>query len=279
MGVSSPGLWVVRSGVVGIAALLCAGCPPRRVTSGGGDASTADASTGPTAATGANAADVTRYPDEAAVDNASFTLTTGGVNARASLPLGEGVAVLPKGTAVTEIASRGRFALVVFSDPQDATRQLMAWVPRSAMGGAPVPAPTSTTHTPTKKCAPGEDDFAGQGCKRACTDDEGCSAEDNCGGKGTIVGSKESARFCEPDGAPTAKDAGGGGGGGTTPPPPSSFVVNPSGTACPAGYAMAADTKCHKTCNTSVTECLPPPQAYCINNKGTGGGRVCSATR
>ena len=76
-------------------------------------------------------------------------------------------------------------------------------------------------------------------------------------------------------GGTAAVDAGGGGGGGGG----SAFVVNPAGGGCSGGFAMSDDGKCHKTCNNSVSECPPPPQAYCIKNKGKGGGRICSATK
>jgi hypothetical protein len=255
---------------------LVMGCPYlKKKKKADDDASAAVAvEAGPLAA---NIADISRFNDEAPIDSGDAKLIKDGVNARKTPPNGDVVATLSKGTTVTQIASHDKFFLVTFDDPKDASQRLMGWVIKSAFDGtSTTAAAVSTVKPPGKKCPAGQESVVGLGCKRGCRDDDGCNDDENCSGRGTLEGSTSSVLFCVPDNLPT-------------PPPPQppptvrdagsatlsgGFVVNPP---CPFSFVVAADARCHKTCNSSVSEC--PNNAFCIRNRAASGGKICSASR
>jgi hypothetical protein len=120
-----------------LAAALSA-CKPFRLSTGDGGAgddlgvAAVDAggtSVGPIAD---NDADITRYPDEKAVDHVLGVTRLAASNARsqAGATLGAVVAALPPGTSVDKIAVRRGWFLVVFIDPKDvmAGRRLLGWL-------------------------------------------------------------------------------------------------------------------------------------------------------
>jgi hypothetical protein len=243
---------------------------------------TAVVDSGPLAA---NADDVSRFNDETAIDSVDTQTVRAGINVRKTPPTGDVVAVLAKGVTVTQIAQRDKFFLITFDNPKDSSERLMGWVINTAFN-ATAPVATGSSKVPTKKCPTGQDSIVGQGCKRTCKDDSFCNDDESCSGKGTLEGTTTVEQFCVSDNPPPppppppvvdagggggsgGRDAGGGGGGGG-----GGIISNPP---CTGTTALATDGKCHKTCNTSVTEC--PGTAFCIKNKAAAGGKICSVTR
>src|SRR5204863_5425356 len=88
------------------------------------------------------------------------------------------VAGLPKGTNVTEIASRANYFLIVFDDPAAAGQKKMGWVHADAF---------SATVIKEIKCAPGETPLVSgleaPFCGKVCTADGDCPAGQNCKGQ------------------------------------------------------------------------------------------------
>ncbi|HEX3344017.1 MAG TPA: hypothetical protein VHS09_05560 [Polyangiaceae bacterium] len=135
-----PGRKLRRASWVLVVAAACvaASCKPFRVSAGdggpgeelalgGGEAG--GTSVGPTAD---NDADITRYPDEQAVDHllGVTRLAASSARTQAGGALGAVVAVLPPGASVDKIAVRRGWFLVVFIDPKDVTagRRLLGWL-------------------------------------------------------------------------------------------------------------------------------------------------------
>jgi hypothetical protein len=126
--------WLL-AGVI-VCALL--GCRPFRASTGdGGPAEdpggeTADAAGGIVGPIADNDADITRYPDEKAVDHLLGVTRLAASNARtqAGGNVGSVVAALPPGTSVDKVAVRRGWFLVVFIDPKDpgAGRRLLGWL-------------------------------------------------------------------------------------------------------------------------------------------------------
>ena len=113
-------------------------CRPFRASTGdggsawdpGGDG--ADAAGGNVGPIADNDADITRYPDEKAVDHllGVTRLVASSARTQAGASLGSVVAALPPGTSVDKIAVRRGWFLVVFIDPKDpgAGRRLLGWL-------------------------------------------------------------------------------------------------------------------------------------------------------
>jgi hypothetical protein len=126
--------WGIAVAVVG----ALSACRPFRASTGdGGPAEdpggeTADAAGGNVGPIADNDADITRYPDEKAVDHVLGVTRLAASNARtqAGASLGSVVAALPQGTSVDKVAVRRGWFLVVFIDPKDpgAGRRLLGWL-------------------------------------------------------------------------------------------------------------------------------------------------------
>jgi hypothetical protein len=121
-------------------ACILLGCPPKKAADDAGADGAAAASAVPEAAppVAANDADVTKYPDQSNDYMAPLT-TRMAVHARseASNTGGKIVGQLKPGEIVDEVADRGGFDLVVFPDPNDATRKLEGWAPHTAFTALP----------------------------------------------------------------------------------------------------------------------------------------------
>jgi hypothetical protein len=121
-------------------AVVCAApaCKPFRAPSGDGGpgddlgVAAVDAASGNIGPIADNDADITRYPDEQAVDHVLGVTRLAASNARtqAGAILGAVVAALPPGTSVDKIAVRRGWFLVVFIDPKDVTagRRELGWL-------------------------------------------------------------------------------------------------------------------------------------------------------
>jgi hypothetical protein len=166
---------LAASTIVALVALFAlVGCPKKTA-----DAADAAAEGGATADAGpeaANEADLTRYPDEQAIDHQAATIKTPKANALKATPKGDIVASLKKGDTVTELSEHNGYYRVVFADPKDASRKLEGWVVKFAFDDPPV-----VKKRPVPKCT-------GDGvvmvsdkanpivprCSIFCTDDKDC---------------------------------------------------------------------------------------------------------
>ena len=153
----------------------------------------------PSAALASNDSQVTRYPDEKAVDHAPLT-TVGAAALRTQANAGDTVVLLKAGTEVEKIAERGNAYLVVADDPKDPSRKLAGWVTESAFapgaahvvhggavadaeapahdaghgaGPAPGPAKPLDTRQTNGACPPGYNK-CGAACRLACKADGDC---------------------------------------------------------------------------------------------------------
>ncbi len=88
----------------------------------------------------ANAAEVTRYPDEKPVDHATLTAESGGNMRTQAGTGGDLVIILKRGTEVEKIAERGGYYLLIADDPKEASRKVMGWAAESAFGAGAEPA-------------------------------------------------------------------------------------------------------------------------------------------
>jgi hypothetical protein len=267
--------------------LSATGCPKKKTDNAdGGDAApVAVVEAGPPAsAPPANAAQVARFPNETPLADVAEDFDRD-FNVRDAPPDGEIIAKLPKGTKVTQIARRERYYLITFDDPKDATRKLMGWVHEDAFKGAPPPKKLACK-------APEVLLFAdAQFCGRTCKADADCKAAEGetCAGKAKLVGAnglpgaetqtcmaKKTADAGAPavadaGAAPTVADAGGAvaDAGAAAPkdagaapaadagaPKPGGPIVDPTGSACPAGYRLVSQTgKCHMLCAGNAPAC------------------------
>jgi hypothetical protein len=185
---------------VSAVALLLVGCPKKPVASDAGSdaapeaAAIVEAAAPPAANTGANDADVTKYPDQNG-DNMEALTTRFTVNARteASSTGGKLVAQLKAGAQAQRMADHEGFDLVLFSDPADATRKIEGWVAQSAFGTVPVvhhtadggiapPTPPATgfvcvKQNPPNKCRAGFV-VSGAVCRVPCSSPADCHGPD-----------------------------------------------------------------------------------------------------
>jgi hypothetical protein len=116
-------------------------------------ASEAPEAAGPVVAAAANEADITRYPDETAIDHALATTHAFASSARtqASATAGSLVDSLKAETDVDQIAERPGFVLVNFIDPKDPSRKLLGWIAKGDFTAAPA----ATHHVTDAGTAPG----------------------------------------------------------------------------------------------------------------------------
>jgi hypothetical protein len=105
---------------------------------GAASASASVADAGPAEA--ANAAEVTRYPDEKPFDHATLTAESGGNMRTQAGAAGDLIIILKRATEVEKIAERGGYYLVIADDPKETTRKIMGWVAESAFGAGGEPA-------------------------------------------------------------------------------------------------------------------------------------------
>jgi hypothetical protein len=118
--------------------LVLTGCPKKA-----GDSGDASAEGGATAAVDAgpeasNEADITRYPDEVAIDHTAATIKTPKANVLKATPKGDIVTALKKGDTVTELGEHNGYYRIVFADPKDASKKLEGWVVKFAFDDPPV---------------------------------------------------------------------------------------------------------------------------------------------
>ena len=121
----------------------------------------------------ANAADITRYPDEKLLPDERGSVHTN-MLARVSVPSGTVVATVLTGKPVTKLASHQGFFLVSFEDPKDSTRTLIGWM---AQGGVVAPGATPASggaHAAGGACPADQERFVGLGCKVECPSDDVC---------------------------------------------------------------------------------------------------------
>jgi len=248
-----------------------------------------DAAPTPTApaALATNEGDVARFPDETKLADVPAT-TLRAYNVREAPPAGTLIVGLPKGTAVTQVASRDKFFLITYDNPAAPGTRQMGWVHKDAFSATVVDAGLPT-------CKVGEVLLVGDTpfCGKLCNADGECPAGQACKGSGTRLLSNgksgDNVQVCtvfhpHDAGAPTppaptvvdagaapVKDAGTApvvvdAGPGPTPAGPASDVVNAVGGACPANFVLVKKTnKCHRPCPGGPTaqECRNKP-AFCI---------------
>ncbi len=205
------------AGWVGVSAMsvVLLGCPkkPGAGDAGAGDAAPPTASAAveaaaPAVTTGANDADVTKYPDQNA-DNMEALTTRMEAHARTETGAtgGKLVAALKPGTSAQRIADHEGYDLVLFADPSDATKMLEGWVAQSAFGTIPhaVTVVTDGGATPVnpkpskpldvKKAANGSCPAGYGSCGAMCR--ATCSTDAECG----LATAKCSGGFCMGPGA------------------------------------------------------------------------------
>jgi hypothetical protein len=132
-------------GYVAIVAMAAAAtaCSMMKKPAGGdaGEDGSPAAAVAPSAEAGpvlaANESEITRYPDEKAVDRAPVTTETGGNMRTQAGSGGELVVILKRATEVDKVAERGGYYLVIADDPKDPSRKLMGWVAEAAFGAEP----------------------------------------------------------------------------------------------------------------------------------------------
>jgi len=220
------------------------------------DAAAAAATPPPAALPAAtNVDDIARFPDETKLENVAATIQRFS-NAREVPVSGKVVSALGKGTAVTQIAQRKEFFLVVFDNPKDATKKLMGWVPADSFTAAPA----VDAGVLAIKCEAGQTALIGDTafCGKVCASDLDCPNGQACkGASNKLVNGKsgEAVRVCTvfataaDAGVPIAKpvDA-----GAPPPPPPAGDIIPPQAGGCPGDFALVAkDGQCHKRCRNA----------------------------
>ncbi|HLK40256.1 MAG TPA: hypothetical protein VKU41_26070 [Polyangiaceae bacterium] len=197
-------------GVISMAGALvaCSMLKKKAPADGGEDAPAASESAveaaAPAAALAANDSEVTRYPDEKAVDHAPLT-TVVPAYLRTQANAGDTVVALKTGTEVEKLAERGNSYLVLADDPKDPSRKLMGWVSESSFaagaahvvhggavaadaeapghdaghGAGPAPGPAPGPPKPldtrqTNGACPAGYNKCGAACRLACKADADC---------------------------------------------------------------------------------------------------------
>jgi hypothetical protein len=173
-------------------AMLCAmtACRPFRVPPGdaGADEDSGGASSSGGETNGApiadNDADITRYPDEKAVDHLLGVTRLAVSNARtqAGASAGTIVAALPPGTSVDKIAVRRGWFLVVFIDPRDPSqgRRVLGWLDPTDFVAPTGKRPAVHCEMPRVAIL----HSGAQTCERICG---ACPAGQACNGTGQLV--------------------------------------------------------------------------------------------
>lgn len=249
------------------------------------------------AAVAANADDIARFGEETKIADVAATVVSPSANVRESPPNGPLVAILPKGTAVVEIAQRDAYILVTFENSKNTSQRLMGWVFAPSVGGAGTPAPASSVVklrdaaapppvVPPASCPGGLTLVMADlpVCAKVCEKDPDCPAGQACKGTASrIVKGKagDGVTTCvvyhhvSDAGAPPPQpkaDA-------AAPPPavvdaaaPTPAATGPEvpavGGKCPATYVLLPkDGKCHKDCTSGSGVC---GAARCTKNCNVG---------
>lgn len=242
-----------------------------------------------------NEGDIARLPDETPLDNVVAT-TQSTFNVREAPPAGAVIGQLPKGTAVTQIAKREQFFLILWDDANAPGTKLMGWIHQGAFTVAPPQDAGPLT------CKAGEIALFGDTpiCGKVCSKDGDCPSGQACKGQANklLANGKagDGVTVCtvfhpHDAGAPTS-DAGklvpifrlDAGKLGTlvdagTPPAPAKDVVAATGGQCPSGFLLVTKTgKCHRQCTTSTdkTECKNRPY-FCVKCDKTK--KVCADSK
>jgi hypothetical protein len=249
-----------------------------------------------------NADDIARFGEETKLADVQATVTAASVVARESPPNGPQVAVLPKGTVVTQIAQREHYVLATFANPKNASETLMGWMFAPSLGGAAVPTTVVKTDggavvkvdagapKPPTSCAAGltlvmVDEPT---CAKICAEDKECPTGQACKGSANkIVNGKagDGVTTCVPfhphtphdAGAPTpAKDASAPPAvvdAGAAPIPTIPEVPAIGGKCAPTYVFVAKSGRCHKDCSSGPGACTG--SARCTKHCGTPGP-VCT---
>jgi hypothetical protein len=265
------------------------------------EASTAEvadaAPTPPPAALANNEADIARFPDETKLDNVAATFARS-YNVREAPPAGTLIAGLNKGTAVTQIASRDKYFLILFDDPAAAGQKKMGWVHGDAF---------NTNVITTIKCGPGDTALITGSeapfCGKVCAADSDCPGGQNCKGQANkFTNGKAGAavQVCTvfhahdagPGPSPVATDGGlsvvvkKDAGLVTTQdsgpaPGPTPVAGDIAAPPCAAGFTLVAKTnKCHRNCPGGPTagQCTNA-KSVCIKCDSQGGVKICADSR
>jgi hypothetical protein len=263
-------------------ALLCAvvSCRPFRIPagdagagddSGAGPGGGGESNVGPIAD---NDADITRYPDEKAVDHllGVTRLAASSARTQAGASAGTVVAVLPPGASVDKIAVRRGWFLVVFIDPKDPGegRRVLGWLAPTDFVAPSGKRPAVHCEMPRVAVAHG----GAQTCELVCG---ACPVGEGCHGAGQRVtdgvpGAPVS--YCSgvlpplPTVAPLPGPA-----PAPTPRPRRPLDVKQQNGACPGGYGRcgavcrlqcAADSDCVlETAHCAGGFCLGPGAQPC----------------
>jgi hypothetical protein len=222
----------------------------------------------------ANENDVSRFPDEKKVENVTATIARP-TNVREIPGIGKIVASLNKGGTVTEIAQRGTFFLVVFTNPAD-QKSLMGWISQDSFTAAVAPIIAI-------KCTVPETALISDSafCGKICTQDIDCVSGQACRGtanKLLATGAKgDAVRVCTVFGTPRVVAVADAAPPPAAPPPP---PVAPAAPICPAGQILLKDNACHQA-NCKIGTCTNAATPQCVPCKGTtacvgpGGRALC----
>ena len=211
--------------------------------------------------TAKNENDISRFPDEKKLDPAVASTLLRNANVREVPGTGKVVTALAKGGVVTQVATRDKFALVVF---QKDTVNTMGWIPLDSFTAAPA----FEAGILSIKCTAPETALIGDVplCAKVCTADSDCVAGQACKGASNRLlanGTKgDAVTVCTIFGAPrpvaVLVDA------GPAPVAPPIVVV----PKCAAGTILVAqDKQCHKS-PCRIGQC-PADQPLCIACAGT----------
>ena len=247
----------------------------------------ADAAPAPTpVALATNEGDIARFPDETKIADEVATLQRA-YNVREAPPAGVIITGLNKGTAVTKIASRDRFFLILFDDAKAPGTKQMGWIHRDAFSAVIQDAGPLV-------CPKGEIALFGDSpiCGKLCSGDKDCPSGQACKGSASKLlpngkagdGVTVCTIFHPHDaGAPAPVvdagkppvDAGGAAviqdagkppvdagpapkpdaGPAPAPAGPATDVVAPTGGKCPANFVLVDKTKkCHRSCAVGATQ-------------------------
>lgn len=244
------------------------------------------------AALATNEGDVARFPDEEKLEGVAATMLRP-YNIREAPPAGTVVIGLGKGTAVTQIAKRDRYFLVVVDKPGSPGTKLMGWVHRDAFSA--VVQDAGPLVCPTGEIALfGDTPFCGKLCSsdsdcpttpttQACKGQANKLLPNGKAGDGVTVCTVFHVHDAGASPAPVVVDAGKppapvdagkaatpDAGPAPTPPGPATDVVAPTGGACPANFILVKKTnKCHRPCPLGPAggECKNKP-FFCIKCDG-----------
>jgi hypothetical protein len=270
----------------------CSGLLKKKEEDAGAEAAVAevvDAAPAPTpAALATNEGDVARFPDEEKLADVHATMLRP-YSVREAPPAGTIVIGVGKGTAVTQIAKRDRYILILVDNPKSAGTKLMGWVHRDAFSA--VVQDAGPLVCPTGEIALfGDTPFCGKLCSsdadcpsapttQACKGQANKLLPNGKAGDGVTVCTVFHAHDAGAPSPPAPADAGKppapadagkaetkDAGPAPTPPGPAADVVTPTDGKCPGNFVFVNQTKkCHRPCPGGITahECKNA-KPYCI---------------